>query len=53
MKTKMSDKKVMEFAGVWKEINDKNIKDIKKSIKNLRKNATKKLMDIYSNIEKD
>jgi len=35
---------VMEFAGAWKNIGKKDIKEMKKEIEKLRKNSTKSLI---------
>ncbi len=40
-------KSIMEFAGVWKNVADKEIEKMKKGIKELRKRSTKELMQKY------
>ena len=38
-------KDIMFFAGAWKDLEDKEVENIKKSISNLRKSSTKELID--------
>ena len=37
-------KSILEFAGAWKNISDKDIKEMKKDIRNLRKQVRKDLL---------
>ncbi|MBU0906768.1 MAG: antitoxin VapB family protein [Nanoarchaeota archaeon] len=34
---------ILEFAGAWREIEDKEVKEMKKAIANLRKHSTQEL----------
>jgi hypothetical protein len=44
-KNSMKDKKdIMNFAGAWKDVEDKEIGSIKKSISDLRKVSTRELL---------
>jgi len=38
------DRDIMKFAGSWKNVSDDRIKEIKDSIKELRKRSTKELL---------
>lgn len=38
-------KDIMEYAGAWKNISDKDIKEMKENIKELRNSSTKQLME--------
>lgn len=42
---------IMEFAGAWSHLSEEEINDIKKSIEELRKNATKSLLKRTENID--
>lgn len=41
----MEKRTIKKFAGAWKEIDDKEIEEIKEDIKNLRKSSTKELLN--------
>ena len=38
-------KNIMKFAGAWKDVDDKEIEKMKKSISDLRKRSTKELLN--------
>ena len=38
-------KDIMNFAGVWKDVGDREIENIKKSISDLKKKSTEELTD--------
>ena len=40
-------KSIMEFAGAWKDMSEKETEEMKNNIKKLRKNATKELIMEY------
>jgi len=46
---KMKKKSIKDFAGVWKDMSDKDAEEIKNNIKKLRKKSTRDLIenDIY------
>ena len=42
---KMKKKKnIMDFAGIWKDVSDKDVGDLKKSMTKLRKTSTRELL---------
>ncbi|MCD4759849.1 hypothetical protein K8R33_03100 [archaeon] len=40
----MTKKDIMEFAGIWKNLSNKEIEDMKKEIMKLRKRGTKAML---------
>lgn len=42
---KMKKKNIMEFAGAWKDIDEKEIDSMKENISKLRKSSTKELLN--------
>ena len=46
-RTFVRDRDIMKFAGAWKNISDERIKEMKESIKELRRRSTKDLLKNY------